>query len=165
MIRLAKPSDLPAIVSIYNEAVVARFATADLTAVSVDSRHAWFLEHEPTQHPIYIWEEAGEVKGWCSLSAYRRGRLALRFTAEISYYVRGNSHRRGIATRLIEHSLEACASLRIKNVFAIVLERNTRSCALLEKLGFECWGLLPNVADFDGEECGHLYYGRRLAWA
>jgi len=162
MIRHANLADLPALVLIYNEAIAARFATGDLKPVTVDSRRDWFLEHEPTQHPLYVWEEAGEILGWCSLSAYRRGRAALRFTAEISYYVRADSQRRGIASRLVEHSIAACPSLQIKTLFAIVLEPNMRSCALLEKLGFGRWGFLPNVADFDGQECGHVYYGRRV---
>jgi phosphinothricin acetyltransferase len=162
MIRLASINDLTAIVSIYNEAVALRFATADITRVSVESRHDWFLEHDAEKHPIYVWEEEHSVKGWCSLSPYRRGRMALRFTAETSYYVRGDSHRKGIASRLVQHSIASCATLKIKNLFAIVLEYNTGSCALLEKLQFEKWGYLPNVADFDGEECGHIYYGRRV---
>lgn len=165
MIRLATPDDLQAIVSIYNEAVAARFATADLTPVSVDSKRDWFREHEPARYPIHVWEEAGGVSGWCSLSPYRRGRMALRFTAEISYYVRQDYRRQGIASRLIQHALTQGEALQCKNLFAIVLERNTSSRALLEKLGFERWGLLPCVADFDGEECGHVYYGRRLAWS
>jgi len=164
MIRIAKLDDLPAIVTIYNEAVASRFATADTKAVTVASRHNWFIEHEPASRPIFVWEDACEVTGWCSLSAYRRGRAALRFTAEISYYVRADSRRKGIASNLIRHSAEACRSLQIKNLFAIVLERNMPSCCLLEKLKFEKWGFLPRVADFDGQECGHVYYGRRIPW-
>jgi phosphinothricin acetyltransferase len=95
MIRIAIFSDLPAIVSIYNEAVASRFATADVTPVSVESRRGWFNEHEPARYPVYVWEDGGEIKGWCSLSSYCRGRMALRFTAEISYYVRGDLHRMG----------------------------------------------------------------------
>jgi L-amino acid N-acyltransferase YncA len=163
MIRIANLGDLPAIVLIYNEAIASRFATGDLKAVTVDAKLGWFSEHEPMKHPIFIWEEAGELRGWCSLSAYRRGRAALRFTAEISYYVREDSQRRGIASALARHALAECTSLQIKNVFAIVLEPNAKSCALLEKLSFERWGFLPNVADFNGQECGHVYYGRRVS--
>ncbi len=162
MIRIAKLEDLPAMVTIYNEAVTARFATADTAPVTLDSRRDWFAEHSPLSHPIFVWEAANEIKGWCSLSPYRRGRAALRFTAEISYYVRADSRRKGIASHLIRHSFAACPSLRIKNLFAIVLELNPASRSLLEKFEFEQWGFLPRVADFDGHECGHVYYGRRI---
>jgi phosphinothricin acetyltransferase len=165
MIRLATLDDLPAIVSIYNEAVAIGFATADTTPVSVASRQGWFREHDPAQHPIYVWADAGSVRAWCSLSPYRPGRLALRFTAEISYYVKADAQRQGIASRLIRHALAEGETLQIKQLFAIVLERNSRSCSLLEKLGFERWGFLPGVADFAGQECGHAYYGQRLPWA
>jgi phosphinothricin acetyltransferase len=163
MIRIANFSDLPLLVSIYNEAVACGYATADITPVSVDSRREWFAGHEPAKHPIYVWEHGRQIKGWCSLSPYRRGRMALRFTAEISYYVQFDSHRQGIASQLVAHSIAGCATLQIKNLFAIVLERNLGSCALLEKFQFERWGFLPRVADFDGDECGHIYYGRRIS--
>ena len=164
MIRIAKLEDLPAIVAIYNEGVASRFATADTAPVTLDSRREWFAEHAPMSHPIFVWEAANEIKGWCSLSPYRCGRAALRFTAEISYYVRADSRRKGIASSLLQHSFGACPSLRIKNIFAIVLELNPASRNLLEKFKFEPWGFLPRVADFDGHECGHVYYGRRIAW-
>ena len=32
----------------------------------------------------------------------------------------------------------------------------------MEKFGFELWGHLPNIADFDGIECGHVYYGIKV---
>jgi len=63
---------------------------------------------------------------------------------------------------LIEHTLAACPGLQIKNLFAIVLENNQVSLKLLQKMGFEQWGYLPRVANFDGKEVGHLYYGRRV---
>jgi L-amino acid N-acyltransferase YncA len=44
---------------------------------------------------------------------------------------------------------------------AIVLEGKA-SLKLLRKRGFEQWGYLPRVADFDGKEVGHLYYGRHV---
>jgi phosphinothricin acetyltransferase len=63
---------------------------------------------------------------------------------------------------LTEHTLAACPSLQIRHLFAIVLENNEASIRLLEKMDFERWGYLPKVADFDGKEVGHLYYGRHV---
>jgi L-amino acid N-acyltransferase YncA len=163
MIRIATLEDLPEIVEIYNEAVATGFATADLSPVTLESRETWFLDHKAGHHPIYVWEQDGQVKGWCSLSPYRPGRMALRFTAEISYYVKKDSRRKGIASALLLHALKDCPRLGIKNLFAIVLEPNAASRQLLERQGFTLWGLLPRVADFEGAECGHLYYGMRVA--
>jgi phosphinothricin acetyltransferase len=161
-IRLARFEDLPKIVSIYNQAIPGKRSTADLEPVLPEEREAWFSEHNANTHPIFIAEIDNEIAGWCSLSAYRPGRMALRFTAEISYYIGSTFHRRGVATTLIRHAITVCPQLAIKTLIAIVLERNTASIRLLDTMGFQQWGLLPGIADFDGEECGHLYYGIRI---
>lgn len=160
MIRLAQLDDLPAILDIYNQSILSKQSTGDTQPVRVEDRMIWFGKHLPDEHPIFVAEVDGGVAGWCSLSAYRPGREALRFTAEISYYIAVAHHRQGIATALVEHALASCPALNIKHVFAIVLEGNQASRKLLEKMGFEQWGYLPRVADFDGKEVGHFYYGR-----
>jgi phosphinothricin acetyltransferase len=162
-IRIARQDDLPGILAIYNQAIPSHRSTADLTPVTVADRTSWFEQHEPGWHPIFVAEVEGRMAGWCSLSAYRPGRLALRFTAEISYYIDNDIQRRGVGSALLRHALQACPGLGIKNVFAILLERNEGSRRLLEKHGFQQWGYLPRVADFDGEECGQYYYGLRVA--
>lgn len=162
LIRTAHPDDLPAIVAIYNQAIPSKRSTGDTEPVRVEDRAAWFQEHTPGKYPIFVAEVAGEVAGWCSLSAYRPGRGAFRHTAEVSYYIASAFQRRGIATALLEHALAACPRLQLRHLIAIVLEENEPSLRLLEKMGFEKWGSLPGVADFDGREVGHLYYGRHV---
>jgi phosphinothricin acetyltransferase len=162
MIRIAQIDDLPTIVDIYNQSIPSKQSTGDTQLLRVEDRLTWFEEHRPDEHPIFVAEVDGQVVGWCSLSAYRPGRAALRFTAEISYYLALNYQRQGIGTALIEHTLAACPGLQIRHLFAIVLENNEASIRLLEKMGFEKWGFLPRVADFDGNEVGHLYYGLHL---
>ena len=162
VIRLAQMGDLPAIVDIYNQAIPSRRATGDMQLVRVEDRKPWFAEHRPDEHPIFVAEVDGQVAGWCSLSAYRPGRAALRFTAEISYFVGSTYHRQGVGTALVKHALAACPALQLRHLFAIVLEGNQASIRLLEKMGFELWGYLPRVANFDGREVGHLYYGQHL---
>ncbi len=161
-IRTAEARDLPALVEIYNQAVALRFATADTRPVTVEDRASWLAGHDPGVHPVFVAEIAGAVAGWCSLSPYRPGRGALRHTAEISYYVHERYRRIGVATLLVEHAIREGPRLGLKTYFAILLDENAASVRLLEKLGFERWGHLPGVADFDGKEVGHLYYGRRL---
>ncbi len=161
-IRTAQLDDLEAIVEIYNQAVSLKSVTADTEPVSIDSRRPWFHAHPPQRYPIWVAVSEGSLAGWCSLSPYRPGRAALRHTAEISYYVNEGHRRQGIASQLIAHALENSPELDLKTLFALVLGRNAASCGLLEKLGFRLWGRLPRVADFDGEECDHLIFGRRI---
>ena len=161
-IRLARLDDLPAIVDTYNQSIPSKQSTGDTQPLRVEDRMAWFGDHRPEEHPIFVADVDGQLAGWCSLSAYRPGRAALRFTAEISYYLALAYHRQGIGTALLEHTVAACPALGIRHLFAIVLEGNQASLRLLEKMGFEQWGYLPRVADFDGKEVGHLYYGRHV---
>jgi len=161
-IRLSHIDDLPTIVDIYNQSIPSRRSTGDLQPLRTEDRLNWFREHRSDEHPIFVAEVDGRVVGWCSLNAYRPGRAALRYTAEISYFIALAFHRQGIGTALVEHAIAACPAIQIKHLFAIVLEGNKASIRLLKKMGFEQWGFLPRVADFDGKEVGHLYYGRQL---
>jgi len=160
--RYAIESDLPAIVEIYNQAIDLGSATADITPVTLESRKLWLQEHRADHYPVFVAINIDVVVGWCSLSAYRPGRMALRHTAEISYYVDQNARGVGVGSFLISQAIEQCPQLGIKTLFAIILDINGESTQILEKFGFRKWGHLPNVANFDGQECGHLYYGLRV---
>lgn len=162
MIRFAKAEDLERIVDIYNQAVPHRNATADLEPVTEEQRRSWFNEHCTGSYPIYVKEIHGRVVGWCSVSPYRGGRLALKRTAEVTLYIDYGHHGQGIGESLLQHALGDCARVGKRIVFAILLEINVKSINLLEKVGFERWGYLPEVAEFGGERCGHVYMGKKI---
>ncbi len=162
MIRIAQEEDLAGIVEIYNQAIFLKGATADTEPLTVADRRQWFVEHPPHRYPVWVAEDASVVLGWCSLSPYRPGRKALQHTVEISYYIHEAHRRKGVGSGLIQHAIKQCNGLNIKTVFALLLENNLGSIRILEKFGFARWGHMPNVADFDGEEYGHLIYGKRV---
>lgn len=161
-IRIANISDLISIVEIYNQAVRSGNATADLTEVSVSEREEWFSDHASDSYPIYVVEKGGEVIGWGSLSPHRKGREALRETAEISYYIHYGYHRRGFGHELIQHIINDCPRLGFRNLFAIMLDTNKASEKVLKKLGFTKWGHLPDVAKIRDKRCGQFIYGIHL---
>ena len=91
--------------------------------------------------------------------------MALRHTAEVSYYIHANYRRQGIASTLLRHALQLCPTLQIKSLLAILMEPNSASIQLLQKHGFSQWGRLPNVAEFDTLEVSQVVYGMRVcAW-
>lgn len=163
VIRIAKPEDLEPIMDIYNFSVLSKFETADTIAISWRKRIGWFKSHRPGKHPIFVFENDGHVLGWSSLSPYRKGRKALRFTLELSYYVHPDFKRKGIGSRLVEHAISESRNLKCKTLIAIILDKNVASIRLLTGYGFTKWGHLPNIADFNGIECGHVYYGLRIS--
>ncbi|MBX2931395.1 MAG: N-acetyltransferase [Chitinophagaceae bacterium] len=161
MIRLAQKEDLNEINAIYNDAVLAKFETADTEPISIEERLIWFEQHaKPYQ--IYVYTKNNTVVAWLSFSPYRLGRKAVRFTAEISYYVHKNYQQKGIGSALIEFAIKEAKNLYFNNIFAIVLDKNIASINLLKKYHFMQWGHLPDIANFDGEICGHLYYGLKV---
>jgi L-amino acid N-acyltransferase YncA len=160
-LRIATPADLPRLVEIYNQAILARNATADTVPFNVEQRLDWFTAHKADSHPIHVFEQDGQVLGWLSVSPYR-GRPALRRTAEISYYVDYGHQRSGIGSALLKHAIDDAPRIHKHIYIAILLEWNRGSQRLLEKFGFERWGYLPEVAEFDGRLCGQFYYGKKL---
>jgi L-amino acid N-acyltransferase YncA len=160
-VRLATLSDLPRIVDIYNQAISAQNATADTVPFTVRQRMEWFQAHTPEAYPIYVYDETGQALGWLSVSPYR-GRPALARTAEVSYYVDYGQHGRGIGSALMRRALADAPELSKMVYIAILLEWNIGSIHLLEKFGFEKWGYLPEVAEFNGRLCGQFYYGKKM---
>ena len=161
-IRIAKTEDIESVVEIYNQAIAAGEKTADITPFSLNDRKSWFSDHAPDKHPILVAEEAEFVVGYLTISAYRPGRMALRYTAEVSYFVHFEHHHKGIASSLLQYAIDMCPSLQIKTIFAVVVDSNRNSIRLLEKYGFEKWGYMPRIVEFDGIEYGHLLYGLRI---
>jgi phosphinothricin acetyltransferase len=161
-IRTANQTDLESIIEIYNHAINSRFETAEINEVKATDRLDWFSKHKPDTFPIFVYEKEGKILGWFSFSPYRELKEALKFTIEISYYIHKDFQRQGIGTELMEFALNTARTMGIKTFFAIILEKNERSIQFLKKFGFEQWAHLPNVANFNGEECGHVYLGRRL---
>ena len=161
MIRDARESDLSSIVRIYNAAIPGRLATADTEPVSVESRRAWWGEHHPARHPLWVDERDGRVVGWLSVSAFY-GRPAYAATAELSVYVDPEVQRGGVATGLLQRALDRARDLGLRTYLGFIFAHNARSVALFTKFGFERWAHLPRVAVLDGVERDLLILGRRL---
>ena len=160
-IRLATDSDLAEIASIYNSAIEHQ-RSADMDLVSVEDRGEWLLRHRPP-HSVFVLEEDGDVIGWYCISPHRAGRRALAGAVEVSYYVDYGHHGKGVGSALLAHAIDHCQSEEFETVFAVLLEDNDASIALLRKFGFELWGLLPGIANFNGRRVGQVFYGRVLS--
>jgi L-amino acid N-acyltransferase YncA len=161
VIRDALPRDLPSIVGIYNAAIPGRMATADTTAITVESRRVWFNEHGPRQRPLWVVEEGGALVGWLSFQSFY-GRPAYRATAEISIYVANGWQGRGIGRTLLERAVDEAPRLGLRTLLGFIFGHNTPSLRLFERLGFERWALLPRVAELDGVERDLVIVGRRV---
>ena len=162
MIRTAEFGDLERIIEIYNQAIEDKFQTGFMEPQKVEERIGWFYEHAPGMFPLFVYIVDDKVAGWFSISPYRAGRGAFLYTVEISYFIHKDYRKMGIASQLLVYGINACRQLHYKTAIAIILDRNVASIKLMEKFGFHKWAFLPGVADFDGVECSHVYYGLKL---
>ena len=160
-IRDALESDLPAIIDIYNATVPTRMVTAELEPTTVEARLPWFREHSPDRHPFWIAENACCVIGWLDFKKFLP-RCAYRGTAEISVYVHEKFRRQGVARHLLEEAIARAPSLGIDAIVGLIFGHNQPSLKLFERLGFERWGLLPRIAQFDGNKRDLVIMGRHL---
>jgi phosphinothricin acetyltransferase len=162
IIRDATIEDIDQINDIYNYAIHEKFKVAYLTPWTRDMRLEWFKEHNRKEYPIYVAEIDNIVVGFAFINPYRHGRIAVKQTAEISYFIDVNYRKMGIGKKLIEYLESKCNKLGIKTLFAIIIDNNEASIKLIEKCKYEKWGHLPKIANFDSIEVGHLYYGKRV---
>jgi phosphinothricin acetyltransferase len=156
--RIATLADLPRIVEIYNATIASRQVTADLDPVSMESRLEWFQSHQPTTRPIWVCERQQQVVAWLSVSNFY-GRPAYAHTAEISLYVDESVRRTGLGAHLLSTAITHAPHLNLSRLLAFVFSHNGPSLALFNKLGFECWGTLPEVAVLDEIERDLLILG------
>jgi len=161
-IRDAKETDLPAIVAIYNASIPGHNATADTRPITIESRYSWFREHQPSTRPLWIALENDAMLGWLSFQSFY-GRPAYHATVELSIYVDPERQRQGIGNTLLAKAIEQAPQLGIKTLLGFIFAHNAPSLRLFEKLGFRRWGVLPEVAELDGEERGLIIVGRRLS--
>lgn len=159
-IRDATAADLPHIVEIYNAAIPGRLATADTEPISVASRIAWFREHGPGHHPLWVFTEARRIDGWLSVQPFY-GRPAYHATAELSVYVAPHCRRSGVGRALVAHAIASAPRLGLRTLLGFVFGHNAASLGLFEAFGFERWGVLPRVAELDGVERDLVILGLR----
>ncbi|MGH7929404.1 MAG: GNAT family N-acetyltransferase [Candidatus Binatia bacterium] len=161
IIRDATETDLPAIVEVYNATILSRLATADIEPVSVPSRQAWFLEHDPARRPLWVVSVDSSIAGWLSFQSFY-GRPAYHATAEISVYVAPSHQRQGIGRELLAKAINAAPRLGLKTLLGFIFGHNEPSLRLFAEFGFQPWGLLPRVAELDSIERDLIIVGLRI---
>ena len=160
-IRDAVEADLPAIVEIYNAAILTRISTAQLETVSVAQRLPWFRAHSPEFHPLWIAAIDGQLAGWLSFHSFI-ARSAYRGTAEISIYVSDKFRRAGVGGTLLAKAVAHSPSLEITALIGCVFAHTKPSLRLFERFGFERWGFLPRIASMDGVARDLTIMGRHI---
>lgn len=160
--RLARPDDLPAIVSIYNSTVASREVTADTEPVTVESRQKWFDEHTPDKRPLWVSEQDGRITGWLSYSNFY-GRPAYSGTAELSIYLHEEARGQGLGRYFLQEAIDFAPEIKVHTLLGFIFGHNAPSLKLFDRFGFERWAHMPRVATLDGIERDLVILGKRVA--
>jgi len=142
-IRKAKLKDLDAIGKIYNYEVMNSTATFDTKLRTKKQLLEWFHEHR-TKYCIIVCENNNEIVGWASTSRWS-DRLAYRFTAENSVYVRKDFRGKGIGRRLLSELIKHSVKAGFHTIIARIAEGNQTSIKMHSESGFETIGIMKEV--------------------
>ena len=140
-LREATAADLPALLAIYNHAVVHTTASYDYTPRSAVKQLAWFDAKQEAGYPVVVAECEGEVAGYASYGPFRAWD-GYRFTVEHSVYVAERFRRRGIASALLAQILERAGAQGMHLMVGAIDAANEGSIELHRRLGFQDAGIL-----------------------
>ncbi len=150
-IRQATVEDLPAILEIYNEAVLNTTASYDYEPHTLEMRRAWWEQHARDQLPVLVAESnpskaqaTPNISGWAALSRYHH-KIGYRFTVEDSIYVASHCRGQGMGSRLLQTLLTQAQNLELKAVIAAIDAKNEPSQRLHARFGFETVGRFKQV--------------------
>jgi phosphinothricin acetyltransferase len=137
IVRPATHADLPAILEIYNDAVLHTTASYDYEPRTLENRVAWFEDHQKSNYPVFVAvDEAGHAAGWSSLSRFH-DRFGYRFTTENSVYVAADQRGKGIGKLLLAPLIESARTQGLHAIIAVIDAQNEASLRLHARFGFE----------------------------
>jgi len=143
-LRPAQAADLPALLEIYNDAVVHTTASWDLLPWTAVEHAEWYATKAEHGHPVLVAEESGEVLGYAAYGPFR-AKAGYAATMEHSVYVRASGQGRGIGRSLLVAIIEAARANGVHTLVGGLSADNDISMALHRSLGFVEVGRLPEV--------------------
>ena len=144
IVRDAREADLPAILSIYNNAVLNETSIWNDDISDLAGRRAWWETRVASGFPVYVADVDGAIAGYATFGEFRPNQ-GYRFTVEHSIYVAASAQRRGIGSVLLTRLI---AEARRTNKHAMVggiAADNGPSIALHLRFGFVETGRMPQV--------------------
>ena len=143
-IRPARPADLPALLEIYNDAVVHTTSSWDLLPWTPVEHAEWYATKVGHGHPVLVADDDGEVVGYAAYGPFRP-KAGYSRTMEHSVYVLPSHQGRGIGRALLVAVIEAARADGVHSLIGGLSADNEVSMALHRSLGFVEVGRLPEV--------------------
>lgn len=148
-IRPATEADLPAILAIYNDAVMKTTAIWNEAPSTLESRQVWFAERRKAGFPVLVADDDG-VQGYGSFGEFRPFE-GYRHTVEHSIYVLDAAQGKGLGKLLLRALIAEARRIGKRVMIGAIDASNYPSLALHETMGFEETGRLPGVGEKFGK--------------
>ncbi len=160
MIRIAEKKDIPAILAIYAPYVEHTTVSFEYTVPTLEEFTQRF-ETITKQYPWLVWEEGGEILGYCYASA-AYSRAAYAWTCEPSIYLRQEAKGRGMGRRFYEVLEKILIYQGYQLSFALITQENTASLAFHEAMGYTVKVFYENIGFKMGRWLGLAWMEKRL---
>lgn len=144
-IRPAAPSDLPALVEIYNHYIRETPITFDLQPYTVEARMPWFSQFAATgRHRILVGCIGDEIMSYASTMQFRT-KAAYDPSVETSIYLKPQYHGQGLGVTLYGALFDLLKSEDIHRYYAGITIPNDVSIRIHMRFGFTMAGTFTEV--------------------
>ena len=157
MIRTATREDLPAILAIYNDAILHTTAIYDYIPHTLDERTRWFEQLQSAGYPLFVAEEKDQIAGFADYGSFRNW-PAYKYTVEHSIYVHPAFRRQGIARKLMQALIADAEKHEYITMVAGIDSQNEGSIHLHEALGFIRTGTIQKAGYKFGRWLDLVFY-------
>ncbi|AOX16959.1 GNAT family N-acetyltransferase [Kozakia baliensis] len=141
-LRDATEADLPAILSITNDAIKNSDAIWAYTAQTMAQRRAWMKDRQDKGFPVVVAVEGDVVLGFASYGPFRPYEGYNR-TVEHSIYVAELARRRGVGRLLLAEMVIRAERAGMHAIVGVITASNEASVALHRDSGFQSSSVLP----------------------
>ena len=144
IVRDAGEADFPAILEIYNAAVLNETSIWSDDLSDLAERRASWQARTAQGFPVYVAEVNGVVSGYGTFGEFR-AHQGYRFTVEHSIYVANTVQRRGIGSVLLTRLIAEARRTNKHAMIGGIASDNLASLALHQRFGFVETGRMPQV--------------------
>lgn len=162
LIRAATEADIPAILAIYNDAVLNTAAIWNDDVVDLDNRLAWFAARQGQGYPVLVAVEGESVLGYASYGDFRAFQ-GYRFTVENSIYVASEARGKGAGTVLLGALVDHAAGNGKHVMVAGIEAGNEVSIRLHARHGFVETARMPELGFKFGRYLDLVFLQKALA--
>ncbi|CAM5792205.1 GNAT family N-acetyltransferase [Ottowia pentelensis] len=135
----------PAILDIFNEAILNSTALYDYRPRAPESMGPWFAAKDKGDFPVIgLEDEGGALLAFGSYGTFRAW-PAYKYTVEHSVYVHKDHRGRGLGREIMQALIAAARQREVHAMIGGIDASNAGSIALHERLGFRHVGTLPQV--------------------